>query len=331
MTSLHRTVTVLLLIQALALMIAELNGNYHNVPFEDMKRVSIWTGEYRDAESKQVFFSIDQNEDRLGEVSRKLEMMFTAPLNPVDGFSKYRALHQDFTDGKVFKNTSYQQSTSVSKEGWIIGHGFDVLFYSREIHQSPELKFQIIEKTLNHLKQLFEKKIVVDNLNPSNVYVVFHPFDIFVAQLSDYTEFQDYDSVVLEKFKKQMDAVLEMASLLFPDVIQAIEKSPEIGENGNRFSEKTFLIKLSADDQRRYINGADEKIDVEEKLVEFFKNTLKRTSGKNYQRYVINIRARHIKTETKFIYSISLAEYDPTANRRDTTKKMKREKLLKVL
>lgn len=87
MAAFYRIVTVVLLVQALTLMIAELDGNYGNVPFEDMRRVSIWTGGYQDSKSEQVFFSTDKSENGDKNVVPVLGKLFKVIVKEDNGFS----------------------------------------------------------------------------------------------------------------------------------------------------------------------------------------------------------------------------------------------------
>ena len=63
MNSFCRFATAFLLIQTLTMMIKYLNDNYNNVEFEDMNKVSVWTGELITSSSKQIFFYLDKKNE----------------------------------------------------------------------------------------------------------------------------------------------------------------------------------------------------------------------------------------------------------------------------
>ena len=219
MLGFYKIVTAVLLIQTLAMMIEELERNDHEVSFKEMTKISIWTGELPNSKSNQVFFWIDKREDNLLIIKTKIEDILKDVLNIHDGFSEYREIRDASENNFEYKKLKYQQSADNSNN-LIVGHGYQLQFYLKEIDKDAELKFQIIERTLNHLMQLYKKNMVIEHFSISNIYVIANTSDIFVAQLKDYTEIKDQ----LNTFNHQMKVVLEMASQIFPAVIKEIKE-----------------------------------------------------------------------------------------------------------
>ena len=199
----------------------------------------------------------------------------------------------DFKDSIVFKSPKYWQSID-NGNNWIVGNGFQLQFYLEQSPQDLELRFQLFDKTLKHLMTLYEKNIVIKNLKISNIYVLSKPLDILITQLGDYTEAKED----LKTYNKTMETILEMASQLFPGVVEEINVDRNSSDKSKGISKKSFVIKLSDDEKKRYFDQK-EVIEGKDDIFKFLKEKL--LSGKiNGDKWY---KVELFKIDTAFFFS----------------------------